>query len=164
MTAAEARDARSRIERTARKVAVRALLLALAESFGAADARMQRQLAARFWRLLPRDCTPEEALDHLAARLTDWSADVTGRRASLAELRAAFLRAGADPGLLLLPNEKLGALATGLLLALPRPVPLRETPLGMPVQSLRPLTFARLFEVFSPVASPVPVPVRVRSA
>lgn len=151
-TLVKSRSEKSRTGRDALRDSVRTLLLALAESFGATDVRTQRRLAARFWRLLPRDVTAGEALDLVAVRLADWSLGVTGRRASLAELRAAFLRAGADPGLLLLPNEKLGALATDLLLALPRPLPATETPLAMPVQPLRSLAFSRLLEAFVPAS------------
>ncbi len=130
---------KTRLHNQQRKAAVRSSLLALAESFGAKEEATQRQLAARFWRVLPRGVTADQAVRVLTKILTQWGEAVIGRPVRMAELRMAFMLSGANVNLLLLPEDKIGMLAMQLKAALPHAVPV-EKPLAMPTQSLTPLS------------------------
>ena len=130
---------KKKISKETQRVAVRTALLGFAASFGVVDVAAQRRLAARFWRILPRDLSAEASVGRLTRLITVWGEAVIGRKLRLAELRSAFMASGVDPMVLLLPRDQLGDVIAPLLSAVPQSHP-DEKPLPMPVQPLQPMS------------------------
>lgn len=114
------------------------MLLGYALHLGATETATQRLLAARLWRLLPREITPAEAISGLDRHLTLWAQAVLGQPVTVSQLANAIIHSGLSPAFLLQPVEVIGEATRQSLKAALIPVTPPDTPVFMPVQSLAP--------------------------
>lgn len=127
-----------RARNAARREALRGMLLRYALHLGATETATQRLLAARLWRLLPRDIAPAEVVARLDRHLALWGEAVLDRPVTVSQLANAVIHSGFSPAFILQPSGLIGATALQSLKAALVPVTPPDTPVFMPVQSLAP--------------------------
>lgn len=133
-----------------RRHKLRQLLLNYALRFGAIETATQRLLAARFWRLLPRDVALADAALFLDRKLSLWGSAITGQSLNAGTLAHVLLTAKLSPSFLLLPLHEVNELdRTALIKALPIVTP-SEVFTAMPIQS-----FTAPHSVSSQLGSPL---------
>lgn len=115
---------------------VREALMGYAARFGAEDTEVQRTVAARLWRAVPRSLGPTDTLAEAEHAISQWATELIRHPVTAAQLRVAMLAVKADPLLLLAAeSEELDSFAARVAPALLMPLP-PATPVDMPVQSL----------------------------
>lgn len=129
---------KTRARNSARREALRSMLLGYALHLGATETATRRLLAARLWRLLPRDIAPAEAIARLDRHLALWGEAVLDRPVTVSQLASAIIYGGLSPAFILQPSEMIGAPTLQSLKAALIPVTPPDTPVFMPVQSLTP--------------------------
>ena len=120
---------------------IRESLLGYVARLGVRDTESQRTLAAHLWRGLPRGLAAANAVLELDDRIAAWGTAILGRKVSAAQIRLAMLETDADP-MDLLSHEASRQIifAAKISPALVQVTPI-DTPVVMPVQSLRPIFF-----------------------
>ena len=129
---------KTRARNSARREALRSMLLGYALHLGATETATRRLLAARLWRLLPRDTAPAEAIARLDRHLALWGEAVLDRPVRVSQLANAIIYSGFPPAFILQPSGLIGVAALRSLKAALVPVTPSDTPVFMPVQSLAP--------------------------
>lgn len=129
---------KTRARNTARREVLRSMLLGYALHLGATETATRRLLAARLWRLLPRDIAPAEAIARLDRHLALWGEAVLDQPVTVSQLASAVIHSGFSPAFILQPSGMVEAAALRGLKAALVPVTPPDTPVFMPVQSLAP--------------------------
>lgn len=139
---------KSRALANSRRDTMRRMLLGYALRLGATEEATQRLLAARLWRLLPRDTSHHSTILRLAILRLDcqvalWASAVLQRPVTVSQLATAIMDSRLTPDFLLQPVDRIDRDVLRSLDAALIPVAPPETPTEMPVQSLIPLYAAR---------------------
>jgi hypothetical protein len=129
---------KTRARNAARRETLRTMLLGYALHLGAVETGTRRLLAARLWRLLPREVAPTEAIARLDRHVALWAGAALGQPVTVSQLATAILHSGLSPAFVLQPFEMIGEEVLQTLTSALVPVTPPDTPVFMPVQSLAP--------------------------